>query len=52
MGLTSDRSGPVLTVLQNHFANAQSDGGVSASNALKSTFILACESVSVGGIGL
>jgi hypothetical protein len=52
MGLTSDRSGPVLAILQSHFANAQADGGVSASNALKSTFILACESVDVGGIGL
>jgi hypothetical protein len=52
MGLTSDRSGPVLAVLQGHFADAQADGGVSASNALKSTFILACESVYVGGIGL
>jgi hypothetical protein len=52
MGLTSDRSSGVLTILQNHFANAQSDGGVNAENALKSTFILACESVDVGGIGL
>jgi hypothetical protein len=56
MGLTSDRlatgSPNILQILQNHFANAQADGGVSASDALKSTFVLVCESASVGGIGL
>jgi hypothetical protein len=52
MGLTSDRSGPVVGMLWDHFNIAQTDGGVSASNALKSTFILACESACVGGIGL
>jgi hypothetical protein len=49
MGLTSDRSAAAQSILEGHFANA-SDAGV--SDALKSTFVLACESPYVAGLGL
>ncbi len=51
MGLASDRRAPAMTVLQKHFASAMS-AGASASDALKSTFVVACLSPYVAGIGI
>ena len=50
MGVTSDRDAQRLVILQGHFAAAMS-AGESASDALKSTFVLACLSPSVVGVG-
>ncbi len=51
MGLGSDRSAAAVSILQRHFQNAQA-ANASATDALKSTFALACESPWVAGIGL
>jgi hypothetical protein len=50
MGLGSDRSGPVIQILQSHFNNAMAQGAT-ATQALQSTFVLACLSPTVIGIG-
>jgi hypothetical protein len=50
MGLTSDRAPEVQAVLQSHF-DAARQGGATASAALKSTFVLACLSPYVIGVG-
>jgi hypothetical protein len=50
MGLGSDRSGPAIAILQSHFTNAMAQGAT-ATQALQSTFVLACLSPSVIGIG-
>jgi hypothetical protein len=50
MGLTSDRSAGPLSVLQQHYAVTSADAGV--TNGLQSTFVLACESPYVAGLGL
>jgi hypothetical protein len=50
MGLTSDRSAVPISILQGHF-NAAEQGGSNASDALKSTFVLACLSPYVIGVG-
>jgi hypothetical protein len=51
MGLTSDRAPAALSILEDHFSAAQSSGAT-ASDALKSTFVLACVSPYVAGIGI
>jgi hypothetical protein len=52
MGLDSSRSAAALAILQDHYMNALTfDGGTSTTNALKSTFVLACTSPYVAGIG-
>ena len=50
MGLGADRDATPLQILTDHFHSAQT-AGLSASDALKSTFVLACLSPSVVGIG-
>jgi hypothetical protein len=50
MGLDSDRSGAAIAVLQGHFTTAMAQGAT-ATTALQSTFVLACLSPSVIGIG-
>jgi hypothetical protein len=50
MGLTSDRAAGPLAILQGHFAEAK-EQGASASSALMSTFVLACLSPYVAGMG-
>ncbi len=50
MGLTSDRAAGPQAILLRHFADAQQEGA-SASDAMKSTFVLACLSPYVVGIG-
>ena len=53
MGLTSDRAGPMLELLQAHYAEAvqNGDAGIHPADALKSTFVLACLSPYVAGLG-
>lgn len=51
MGLGADRDATPLQILQQHFAAAQTATAGSASSALKSTFVLACLSPSVVGLG-
>jgi hypothetical protein len=50
MGLTSDRAAGPTSILQEHFAAARQSGS-SATDALKSTFVLACLSPYVAGMG-
>ncbi|OLE63228.1 MAG: hypothetical protein AUG04_06225 [Deltaproteobacteria bacterium 13_1_20CM_2_69_21] len=50
MGIERARDTTPLTILQDHFQAAKG-AGLSASDALKSTFALACLSPSVAGIG-
>jgi hypothetical protein len=50
MGLTSDRAAGPATILREHFAAAQKNGA-SATDAMRSTFVLACLSPYVAGIG-
>jgi hypothetical protein len=50
MGLTSDRAAGPASILQEHFAAAR-ESGASATDALKSTFVLACLSPYVAGMG-
>jgi len=50
MGLTSDRAAGPRAILQDHFAAAVQQGA-SASEALQSTFVLACLSPYVVGVG-
>jgi hypothetical protein len=50
MGLGADRDATPLQILTDHFHSAQT-AGLSASDALKSTFVLACLSPSVVGMG-
>jgi hypothetical protein len=50
MGITGDRDGPRISLLTSHF-NAAKTAGETASDALKSTFVLACLSPSVVGVG-
>ncbi|MHB1845293.1 MAG: hypothetical protein ACYCWW_10720 [Deltaproteobacteria bacterium] len=57
MGLTSDRSGPAVAILENDYESSLDaglgDGGkVTPRDALESTFVLACESPWVAGVGL
>jgi hypothetical protein len=51
MGLGSEVGPSALAILQGHDANAQAQGA-SPTDALKSTFVLACTSPYVAGIGL
>ncbi|HUJ28011.1 MAG TPA: hypothetical protein VLW85_18445, partial [Myxococcales bacterium] len=51
MGLGADRDATPLSILHDHFTAAQSAAGGSAQAALRSTFVLACLSPSVVGIG-
>ncbi len=50
MGIGSGRDTTPLSILNGHFQSATA-GGLSASDALKSTFVLACMSPSVVGMG-
>jgi hypothetical protein len=50
MGIEKARDAMPLAILQDHFQAAKV-AGLSASDALKSTFVLACLSPSVAGIG-
>ena len=50
MGIEKARDATPLAILQGHFQAAKAAGS-SASDALKSTFVLACLSPSVAGIG-
>ena len=50
MGIEKARDATPLGILQDHFQAAKVAGS-SASDALKSTFLLACLSPSVAGIG-
>src|SRR6202171_2750959 len=50
MGLGAGRDAPRVSILTAHMASARA-AGLSASDALKSTFVLACLSPSVVGIG-
>ena len=50
MGIEKARDATLLTILQDHFQAAKT-AGLSASDSLKSTFMLACLSPSVAGIG-
>ncbi len=50
MGLTSDRSAQPLAILQDHFSSGRTSGA-SPTDALKSTFVLACLSPYVVGLG-
>ncbi len=50
MGIEKARDATLLTILQDHFQAAKTSG-LSASDALKSTFVLACLSPSFAGIG-
>ncbi|TMB29083.1 MAG: hypothetical protein E6J65_03195 [Deltaproteobacteria bacterium] len=50
MGIETARDATPLGILQGHFQAAKG-GGSSASDALKSTFVLACLSPSIAGIG-
>jgi hypothetical protein len=50
MGLGAGRDTPRLSILNEHMAAARA-AGLSASDALKSTFVLACLSPSVVGMG-
>jgi hypothetical protein len=50
MGVGTARDATPLQILHEHYANAQGQG-VSAADALKSTFVLACLSPSVVGLG-
>jgi len=50
MGLTSDRAAGPRAILQDHFAAAL-QSGASATEALQSTFVLACLSPYVAGVG-
>jgi hypothetical protein len=54
MGLTpSDpRSAPATMLLQSHFASAMKQAGVSAAQALQSTFVVACLAPSAVSIGM
>jgi hypothetical protein len=51
MGLNQDRAQAALVILQDHYTHARSTGA-SSTEALKSTFILACLSPWVAGVGL
>ena len=50
MGVGTGRDATPLQILSEHFASARA-AGLSASDALKSTFVLACMSPSVTGMG-
>ena len=50
MGLGTDRDATPLSILSDHYHSTQT-AGLSASDALKSTFVLACLSPSVVGMG-
>ena len=50
MGITGDRDTSRIDILTSHF-NAAKLGGANASDSLKSTFVLACLSPSVIGLG-
>ena len=50
MGLTSDRSAQPLAILQSHFTAAQQTGATNSAS-LQSTFVLACLSPYVIGVG-
>jgi hypothetical protein len=50
MGIGSGRDATPLSILSGHMASARA-AGLSASDALKSTFVLACLSPSVVGMG-
>lgn len=54
MGLppTDKRAAPALAALRAHFAAAQKEEGISPSDALKSTFVVACLAPSSVAIGL
>lgn len=54
MGLTASdpRAEPARALLASHFQNATSMNGIGASDALRSTFVVACLSPSVVSIGL
>ncbi|MBS2022433.1 MAG: hypothetical protein JST92_08485 [Deltaproteobacteria bacterium] len=56
MGITGDRDAPRIAILTDHFTHAKrpaqgSAPAISATDALKSTFVLACLSPSVVGVG-
>lgn len=51
MGLDSDRSAAAFTILQDHYSAALAQGAT-ATAALQSTFVLACLSPAVAGVGL
>jgi hypothetical protein len=50
MGVGTARDATPLQILSEHFASARA-AGLSASDALKSTFVLACMSPSITGMG-
>ncbi len=50
MGITGDRDASRIALLTGHFSSAKA-AGETASDALKSTFVLACLSPSVVGVG-
>ena len=54
MGVPADdaRSAWLVQTLTQHFDDAQADAGASASDALKSTFVTACLTPNVTGIGM
>jgi hypothetical protein len=54
MGVQDDdpRFAQINSILQTHYQNAQTSGGLKASDALKSTFVAACLSPSVAAIGM
>jgi hypothetical protein len=54
MGLTpSDpRSASATMLLKTHFASAMQQGGVTAAEALQSTFVVACLAPSAVSIGM
>jgi hypothetical protein len=43
---------PAITILQSHYTSVLGQAGSSATVALRSTFVLACESPTALGIGL
>jgi hypothetical protein len=51
MGITGDRDASRIALLTSHFNAAKATSGVTASDALRSTFTLACLSPSVVGVG-
>ncbi len=51
MGITGDRDASRIAILTSHFNAARATSGVTVSDALRSTFTLACLSPSVVGVG-